>query len=70
MEIQFYIYPTIYFKTERKEKKLKREKKNCKVLYLQIKSGINRPSLALPVGCLKYVSPYGKIFSLGMLVLR
>jgi hypothetical protein len=60
----------IEIQNRKKRAEIKREKKNCKVLYLQIKSGINRPSLALPVGCLKYVSPYGKIFSLGMLVLR
>ena len=60
----------IEIQNRKKRAEIKREKKNCKVLYLQIKSGINRPSLALPVECLKYVSPYGKIFSLGMLVLR
>jgi hypothetical protein len=60
----------IEIQNRKKRAEIKREKKKCKVLYLQIKSGINRPSLALPVGCLKYVSPYGKIFSLGMLVLR
>jgi hypothetical protein len=59
----------IEIQNRKKRAEIKREKKNCKVLYLQIKSGINRPSLALPVGCLKYVSPYGKIFSLARLVL-